>query len=59
MACTSCKDRISGVCKVCQALDNDEKVKIVTYCNTCGVYICKDCNTDLIRRLQAFLKIRL
>ena len=27
MGCTSCSGKINGVCKVCELLDQDEKVK--------------------------------
>lgn len=56
MSCTTCGDKIRGYCKVCQLLDNDNKIKIVTFCKLCGVYICNSCNGDLVRRWQAFLK---
>jgi hypothetical protein len=59
MGCLGCKKTISGYCKVCELLDNDKTVKIVTYCETCGVYICKECNGDLLRRLEAFIKAKL
>lgn len=59
MACSSCGDKISGYCKVCQVLDGDDKVKIVTWCGICQVFICKDCNGDLERRWKAFLKVKL
>lgn len=55
MACIGCKEKISGYCKVCQLLDNDNTVKIVTYCGLCGVYICNHCNADITRRWEAFL----
>lgn len=55
MACTNCKDTISGYCKVCQLLDDDTSIKKVTYCVVCGVYICGSCNKDLMRRWEAFL----
>jgi mRNA deadenylase 3'-5' endonuclease subunit Ccr4 len=58
MTCTNCGDKISGVCKVCELLDGDDKVKVVTFCGLCQVYICKDCYTDLDRRLKAFLKAK-
>ena len=59
MACTSCKTKISGACKVCSLLDNDNKVKTVKYCIICGVHICIDCDKDLDRRWKAFLKHKL
>lgn len=59
MACTNCGDKISGVCKVCELLDGDDKVKVVTYCKWCEVYICNACNGDLERRFKAFLKAKL
>ena len=59
MGCESCKDKISGVCKVCSLLENDNSVKIVTFCNLCGEYICQKCNGNLIDRFQAFLKVKL
>jgi len=59
MSCTSCGGKINGVCKVCELLDQDEKVKQVKWCTICGQYICDECNTDLDRRWAAFLKLRL
>ena len=59
MGCIGCRQTISGVCKVCSLLDGDNNVKIVTYCDTCEVYICKQCNSDLIRRFKAYLKAKL
>jgi len=59
MGCTSCGGKINGVCKVCELLDGDKKVKKVTYCNMCGVHICNDCDSDIERRWNAFLKLRL
>ena len=59
MACKSCLNKISGVCKVCQAVDGDETVKAVVFCKFCGVYICDKCNGDLTKRMKAFIKVRL
>lgn len=56
MSCKSCKDKIRGYCKVCQLLDNDNKIKLVTYCDVCKVYICEKCNNNWIKRVEAFLK---
>jgi hypothetical protein len=58
MACNNCGDKISGVCKVCELLDGDDKVKVVKYCNLCGVFICNSCNLNLERRLKAFIKTK-
>jgi len=54
MACNNCGTDINGVCKVCELLDNDTKVKTVKWCGVCGKYICKSCNTDYKRRWKAF-----
>lgn len=59
MGCTSCGSKINGVCKVCELLDGDEKVKQVKWCKICGQYICNSCNVDMDRRWTAFLKLRL
>lgn len=59
MACTSCINKISGVCKVCQLVDGNVEVKTVSYCDTCGVYICQECNGNLVKRMKAFLALRL
>jgi len=59
MACESCRDKITGVCKVCSLLENDNTAKVVTYCNMCGEYICNSCNTNLYARFQAFLIAKL
>lgn len=54
MSCTSCGEKSNGYCKVCQLLDGDNKIKKVTYCNFCGVWICKDCESDIQRRFEDF-----
>ena len=54
MACNNCGTNINGVCKVCELLESDLSVKVVKYCNLCGVYICNDCNKDFKRRWKAF-----
>ena len=54
MACKNCLDKISGTCKVCELVDGDGSIKIVKYCVICGVYICNNCNLDLIKRMKAF-----
>lgn len=59
MACTSCRDKISGVCKVCLSVDGNNTVKTVKYCDTCGVYICADCDKNLVKRMIAFVKVRI
>ncbi len=59
MGCRSCKTKISGVCKVCELVGEDNTVKDVKYCNMCGVYICTECNGDLEKRWSAFLKLRI
>lgn len=58
MACSNCKDKISGVCKVCELVDNDNAVKIVVFCDVCGVYICNTCNGDYIKRFAAYVKLK-
>ena len=40
MACNNCGTNVNGVCKVCELLDNDTKVKVVKWCGVCGKYIC-------------------
>lgn len=55
MACNSCGKRLSGICKVCEIVEPiDLTVKNVTFCNTCGVYICDGCRKDLPKRFKAF-----
>lgn len=61
MSCKGCGSKINGVCKVCELVKekDGDKVKIVKWCNMCGVYICDECNADLPNRWAAFLKLRL
>lgn len=59
MGCTTCKDKISGVCKVCELVDGDNSVKIVAFCSFCDVYICAKCNSDYIKRMEAFVLAKL
>ena len=59
MACLNCKDKILGVCKVCELVDGDESVKEVAFCTFCGVYICNKCNSDYIKRMEAFVLVKL
>jgi hypothetical protein len=59
MSCESCKDKISGVCKVCALVDGDNSVKTVVFCAFCGVYICNACNSDYIKRMEAFVLAKL
>ena len=54
MSCSSCGEKSNGYCKVCQVLDNDNQIKKVTFCNFCGVWICKTCESDVERRFAAF-----
>ncbi len=55
MACKDCgKERITGVCKVCEIVDGDSSNKIVTFCIGCQVYICEACNSNLSKRWAAF-----
>jgi hypothetical protein len=54
MACVDCSGKTSGYCKVCQLLENDNTIKAVKYCNTCGVYICESCEKDIIARMKAY-----
>ena len=54
MSCSSCGEKSNGYCKVCQVLDDDNKIKKVTFCNMCGVWICKECESDVLRRFGAF-----
>ena len=59
MSCTNCGSTIFGVCKVCELVDKDTSTKDVTYCDMCGVHICRQCNFDLKKRWASFLKLRL
>jgi hypothetical protein len=57
MGCNSCQ-KINGVCKVCELLDNDSTIKVVTFCASCNVYICEKCESDITRRFPAYLKTK-
>lgn len=35
-------------------MDGDNQIKKVTFCNMCGVWICKECESDVLRRFAAF-----
>ena len=58
MACTSCSQTTSSVCKVCALLDGDESIKQVKYCDFCNVHICASCEGNIVRRFDAFKKAK-
>jgi len=35
--------RVKAICRVCELVDGDRTHKPVWFCDTCEVYICKDC----------------
>ena len=58
MACTNCGDKFSSqeICKVCELVDGDVRVKATQWCDVCEAYICQGCKFDLVRRTQAFMR---
>lgn len=50
------KEYVQGSCAVCVALDDNNEIKEVAWCNTCQVHICKSCDGNWIRRGAAFLE---
>ena len=50
--CQNCKFT-PGQCQVCQVLDKDDSIKLVTYCPICEVKICKKHYKDWSSRLKA------
>lgn len=58
MSCSGVKEYVKGPCAVCSLLDGDKEKKDVAWCNTCSVHICKQCESDWIRRVEAFIKQR-
>lgn len=57
--CDGIKVYVQGPCAVCELLDKDKTIKEVAWCNMCSVHICKPCNTNWIKRVEAFLKKRI
>ena len=57
MSCTGCGNNSNVLmpCRVCELIDNDSTPKRVKYCNLCGAYICKDDETNVLRRAKAAL----
>lgn len=47
---------MSGVCRVCELLDNDKTIKEVFYCEMCNASMCKECEGNLLRRGRAAIK---
>lgn len=45
-----------GICEVCRLMNEDTSVKKIKYCETCGVNICCECNTNYPARFFAMLK---
>ena len=45
---------LTGICSVCQTLDNDIRPKKVQYCDFCGANIC-DRDLYSTRRVKAFM----
>jgi len=42
-----------GICKVCELLDKDIRIKNISFCKQCNEYICFDCEPNLLRRGKA------
>lgn len=42
-------------CRVCELVDRDFTIKKVKYCDFCEAYICKHCETNVLRRAKAAL----
>jgi len=55
MGCITCKETVSGTCKVCELVDNDISVKTVAKCELCNVYMCKDCKGNPMKRFLAVI----
>lgn len=45
----------TGICEVCQLVDGNIEHKTIYYCNVCGVYICKKCEPNFLKRAKAFI----
>lgn len=45
---------MKGVCRVCELVQHDTSQKEVFWCDGCKAWICKDCNTNVPARMQAF-----
>ena len=46
---------ITGVCKVCELVDNNTSIKGVFYCSTCQAYICLACRPNFLKRAKAVI----
>lgn len=46
---------IQGVCKVCELVDKDLSIKDVSYCDPCNVWMCINCQGDLVKRGEAII----
>ena len=55
MSCTSCnsKQYARKVCKVCEVVNDDTRKKKCSFCELCGVWICRYHNS---RNLKAMLE---
>lgn len=62
MGCKECRKEtvqyMDRPCTVCDLLRNDRAVKRTHYCRMCNAYICDSCDSSLIDRTIAMLKVR-
>lgn len=54
--CINCGANTQGQCRACVLVDGDETFKMVTYCETCNAYLCKECKNDTAKRAIAATK---
>lgn len=56
MSCRDCGEKTQAQCDCCKLVDGDETFKECVWCETCGAWICKNCDTDWLKRIQAYFK---
>ena len=44
-----------GICRVCELVDKNKKLKYVTYCNVCEAWMCLECEWNPLKRAKAAL----
>ncbi len=54
MACKNCTGKFQGRCDCCYLVDGTEKIKEVVFCEKCDAFICKECQSNWLKRSIAY-----
>jgi hypothetical protein len=46
----------NDICRVCELVDNDRRLKPVLYCSICDAKICDNCRPNITRRAIAAIR---